>query len=128
MAKSRFARCWYEIVRTSALAFGVGYFRLRWYGIENLPASGGYLLLSNHQSHLDPPLIGAVVPRHINYLARDSLFKNRLFGAFIRSLDAIPIDRNGLGIAGLKETLRRLRPRQTCEWRVLRSGRTGVGS
>lgn len=85
------------------------YFRLRCTGRENIPASGGCLILSNHQSHLDPPLVGLVIPRRVNYVARSTLFKNRIFAAFIRSLDSIPIDREGLGLAGLKETMRRLK-------------------
>lgn len=84
-------------------------FRLRCHGRERLPKTGGYLLLSNHQSYLDPPLVGLVVPRRINYLARQTLFKNKLFALLINSLDAIPIDRDGLGLSGLKETLRRLK-------------------
>ena len=45
----------------------------------------------------------------MNYLARESLFKFAPFRWLIRSLDAIPLDRDGIGIAGLKESLRRLK-------------------
>jgi 1-acyl-sn-glycerol-3-phosphate acyltransferase len=45
----------------------------------------------------------------MNYLARDTLFKNPVLAPLIRFLDAIPIDREGGGLAGLKETLRRLK-------------------
>lgn len=79
------------------------------FGVRYLPQQGGALLVSNHQSHLDPPLIGQAVSRRINYLARRTLFKFFLFRWLIQSLDAIPIDRDGSGIGGIKETMRRLK-------------------
>ena len=78
-------------------------------GRAHLPASGGALLCANHQSVLDPVLVGLAVPRRMNYLARRTLFDHPLLARVIRFLDAIPIEREGLGLAGLKETIRRLR-------------------
>ena len=72
-------------------------------------ASGGVLVVSNHQSHFDPPLVGMGVPRRMNYLARDTLFGFAPFRWLISSLDAIPIDRDGMGLGGIKESLRRLK-------------------
>jgi 1-acyl-sn-glycerol-3-phosphate acyltransferase len=102
-------RLWYEFVRRSALTMAMVFYRIRCHHRERYPTTGGFLVLSNHQSYLDPPLVGACVPRQINYLARKTLFDNRIFGGLIRSLDSIPLDRDGLGIGGLKETLRRLK-------------------
>jgi len=45
----------------------------------------------------------------MNYLARDTLFRVPILAPLIRFLDAIPIDREGLGLSGIKETLRRLK-------------------
>ena len=45
------------------------YFRWRVCGAENVPASGGVILASNHASFLDPPLVGSGLRRDINYLA-----------------------------------------------------------
>ena len=67
------------------------------------------LVVSNHQSHLDPPLVGVACPRRLNCLARETLFHFAPFRWLINSLDAIPIDREGLGLAGIKESLRRLK-------------------
>jgi 1-acyl-sn-glycerol-3-phosphate acyltransferase len=103
------ARAWYAVMRLPVFCFALLYFRVRCHGRHNIPKSGGVLILANHQSHLDPPLVGMMVPRRVNYVARDTLFKNPLFAALIRSLDAIPIDREGLGLSGLKETMRRLK-------------------
>lgn len=89
-------------------AWVVGY-RIRYWGRENIPRQGGVLVVSNHQSHLDPPLVGAGCPRRMNYLARNTLFRFGPFRWLIRSLDAIPIDLEGVGVTGFKETLRRLK-------------------
>lgn len=102
-------RAWYAGMRVVVGLVAFGMFRLRFFHRERFPKTGGFLLLSNHQSHLDPPLVGLGVPRRVNYLARDTLFKNKFFAWLIRSLDAIPIDREGLGLSGLKETMRRLK-------------------
>lgn len=78
-------------------------------GQENIPATEGGLILANHLSFFDPVIVGIACKRRINYLARRTLFKNPLFGALISALDAIEIDRDRSGIAGLKETLVRIR-------------------
>ena len=67
------------------------------------------LVVSNHQSHLDPILVGLACDRRLNYVARDTLFGFAPFRWLIYSLDAIPIDREGIGLGGLKESIRRLR-------------------
>lgn len=99
----------YRIVRGSARMLGVTCFDLRCFGREHLNFPGSALLLSTHQSTLDPVLIGLMDNSELAYLARKTLFKSALFAALIRALNAIEIDREGGGLAGLKETLRRLK-------------------
>jgi 1-acyl-sn-glycerol-3-phosphate acyltransferase len=84
------------------------YFRWRVFGAENVPATGGVILASNHQSFLDPPLVGSALPRDINYLARESLFRFPGIGALLRSWNSVPVDREGGGAKGLKIILDRL--------------------
>lgn len=88
-------------------------FRIRVHGLKNYPSRDGFLICANHQSHLDPVVLGSICPRPINYLGRESLFKFKPFGWFLAWNDTIPIDRDGGGIAGLKETLRRLKKQET---------------
>jgi 1-acyl-sn-glycerol-3-phosphate acyltransferase len=47
--------------------------------------------------------------RHLHYVARKSLFKFAPFRWLITSLDAIPLDRDGMGLEGMKQTMKRLK-------------------
>jgi len=73
-------------------------------GWENVP-DGACLLASNHQSMLDPPLIGSCLPREIAFVARRTLFYNPVFGALIRACNAIPIDRENADIGAIRAAL-----------------------
>jgi 1-acyl-sn-glycerol-3-phosphate acyltransferase len=102
-------RLWYGFLHIVCRFVATLFFQIRVNGREWVPRDGGVMVLSNHQSHFDPVLIGLACDRRLNYLARNSLFGFAPFRWLIQSLDAIPIDREGLGLAGLKETLRRLK-------------------
>ena len=84
-------------------------FHLRTHGRQWAPSSGGALICSNHQSYFDPVLVGQAFDRRLNYLARKALFQVPVLAPAIRHLDAIPVDRDGGGASGWKETLRRLK-------------------
>src|SRR5262245_48127074 len=99
----------YDAFRVLARMVGVGLYGPRLAARDHGPASGGGLVCANHQSMFDPPLVGLTCPRRMNYLARDTLFRVPVLSQLIAFLDAIPIDREGGGLAGLKETLRRLK-------------------
>lgn len=103
------SRLLYDFFRMILQIIALLMFRVRYSGQKNIPSEGGVLVVSNHQSLFDPPLVGIACHRRMNYLARDSLFRFPLFGRLIKSLNAIAIDREGVGIAGIKESLKRLK-------------------
>ena len=84
------------------------YFRWSVYDRHRVPLQGPVILAANHASFLDPPLVGAGLPRAISYLARQNLFKYPGIGWLLRSWNAVPVDREGGGGAGLKAILNRL--------------------
>jgi 1-acyl-sn-glycerol-3-phosphate acyltransferase len=84
-------------------------FDVRFYGRQNIPETGGVLLLSNHQSFLDPPLCGIGVDRHFSYVARDTLFTNPVFGWLISSVNVSAIKRDTADIAAIKLFIEKLR-------------------
>jgi len=71
------------------------WFGLRVRGAEHIPSSGPALIVSNHQSLLDPPAIGGAARRQIYFLAKAELFRIPLFGRLIRAVHARPVRREG---------------------------------
>ena len=107
--RTLFRMVFYRVIRYMARICAVVFFRFHSVGMNRMPATGNALLCSNHQSNLDPALIGLACPRVMNYMARKTLFKSWFFRWLISNLDAIPIDRDGLGVAGIKESMKRLK-------------------
>lgn len=84
-------------------------FQVRCFGREHVPATGGALVCANHQSFLDPVLVGLTCDRTLHYVARSDLFRIPVFGSLIDWYNAIPIDLEGNSLGGIKETLKRVR-------------------
>jgi 1-acyl-sn-glycerol-3-phosphate acyltransferase len=106
---SRLNLAWYQLLqRLLQLVMATAY-HARYFGRENIPPNGAVLVISNHQSHLDPILVGVGCSRFLNYVARESLFSFAPFGRLIHSVGAFPIDRDGMGLGGIKEALKRLK-------------------
>ena len=63
----------------------------------------------NHQSYLDPLLVGLPLQRPISYLARDSLFQAPVVGWILRNTYVMPINRESASTASLREAIRRLK-------------------
>jgi 1-acyl-sn-glycerol-3-phosphate acyltransferase len=102
------ALLWYRFSQYLVATLTLVILRWRATGQGNMPASGGVLLVCNHASFLDVILLGIPLTRPLNFVARSTLFVPGL-GALIRSLGGFPIQREGMGASGMKETLRRLR-------------------
>lgn len=98
---------WHAIQITLRMVFVtcLGY-RAR--GIERISESQGGLLLVNHQSFLDPLLVGLPLQRPVSYLARDSLFPIPVIGWILRRTYVMPISRESVSTASLKAALARM--------------------
>ena len=104
-------RSWllYEMTYWTSMPGFTWSFGLRFEGGRHIPHNGPVLLIANHQSFLDPLLVGvAARRRQLCFLARKSLFRNRLFGGLIRGLNAVPVDQEGFAKEGLRSILDRL--------------------
>jgi 1-acyl-sn-glycerol-3-phosphate acyltransferase len=88
-----------------------GPMRLRVRGKENIPARGPVLVVCNHVSQADPPVMGvAALPRKSHYMAKVELFRVPVLGRIIRGLGAFPVERGGADRRALRlarEILRR---------------------
>lgn len=70
---------------------------VRW--TESLP-DRNVILIANHCSNLDPIILGSFFPRQLRYLAKSELFESKLFGAVIRALGAVPVEKQDSQSAG----------------------------
>ena len=84
-------------------------FNLKVYGRENVPSKGSVLLVCNHQSNLDPMLIGVRLDRTLSYIAKSELFQNRYAARLLRWLGAFPVRQGSVDVYALKEAIARLR-------------------
>jgi 1-acyl-sn-glycerol-3-phosphate acyltransferase len=84
------------------------FFDLKFYGAYYVPKTGGALLVSNHQSYIDPVLLALGLDRTLSYMAKSQLFKNPLFAWLIRSLNAFPVEQGAGDIGAVKESIARL--------------------
>jgi 1-acyl-sn-glycerol-3-phosphate acyltransferase len=93
-------------------AFLKALFRLynRWEvsGQEHVPASGGVLLLANHTSYADPPIVGAACPRPVNFMAKAELFEMPVLSGFISRTHAFPVQRGAADQHALRRAVRLL--------------------
>ena len=77
------------------------FYRLRIYGLEHFYDQAA-IIAGNHASFFDPPILAISWPQEVHFLAREGLFKNRLFGGLIRSLNAHPVSGDAGDIAVFK--------------------------
>ncbi len=73
------------------------FFRSKILGADNIPHDGPALICANHQSFIDPPLVGSAVKRPIHYMARHDLFTVPVLGWLIARVNAFPVKRSGGG-------------------------------
>jgi len=99
---------WYAMLWCPCYAISQVWFRFQFSGKGYVPLEGPVLLVSNHQSNLDPVLVGIACPRQLKYLARQGLFFWP-FSLWIRSLGAVPIDRERGALSGIRTTLELLK-------------------
>lgn len=77
------------VVRTVFILFS----RTRIVNERNVPSEGGLLLVCNHISHLDPPMVGSTCKRMVYFLAKRELFKGFIVGWFMRNSGQVPVHR-----------------------------------
>jgi 1-acyl-sn-glycerol-3-phosphate acyltransferase len=100
---------WYGVCQHVLLVLFSLVFRIRVTHRGRLPARGGVLVVSNHQSYLDPVLVAVGMPRPFHPMARESLFKFLPFALLIRSVYAFPVRRASADLGAVREAMRRLK-------------------
>jgi 1-acyl-sn-glycerol-3-phosphate acyltransferase len=98
----KLAQCFCRIVTTCC-------FDLKVVGLKNFPRDGGVLLVANHQSYLDPVLVGVRLSRPLSYIAKSELFENHLADRVLRWLGSFPVRQGSIDVRAVRETITRLR-------------------
>lgn len=81
-------------------------FRIKVEGIENIPEGENFVVCPNHKSNLDPPVLGLSLPIELRYMAKEELFRNRIFGALLRAVGAFPIRRGKSDVGALRAAVK----------------------
>jgi 1-acyl-sn-glycerol-3-phosphate acyltransferase len=95
----------YHLIRLVGRVF----FRLRVVHRERVINHGPVIMASNHESYLDPPLVGSVADRAIFFLTRKTLLAGPFFGWLLPKLNVIPVDQEGNDRSALKALIRILK-------------------
>lgn len=77
-------------------------YRLEVHGKENIPKGNQYLVAANHLSTLDPPLVGAVMPRPVSFMAKQELFEIKFLRWWLDWLGAFAVNRERLSASTIK--------------------------
>lgn len=99
----------YDVAKAAVQAIARLAFRYRVIGREKVPRTGGLLVVANHISNLDPPLLGIGMPRPVSYMAKKELFAMPILKQLLPRLNAFPVDRQAGGTAALRASLRMLK-------------------
>jgi len=83
-------------------------FRGRVSGRRNVPMQGSLVVVANHGSHLDPPLLGHALGRPVAFMAKEELFRVPLLGPLIRALAAYPVKRGASDREAIRTATARL--------------------
>ena len=85
----------YRWVRLAVGALFKVFVGLRVRGRHNVPKAGPLLLVANHLTYLEPPLIGVVLPRRLTFLTRHDVFDVAWVGRFSRAVGMLPVSPSG---------------------------------
>jgi 1-acyl-sn-glycerol-3-phosphate acyltransferase len=102
----------YTLTRVVCTIIFKTFFRFSVRGRENLK-QGPTILVANHMSYMDPPVVGLAVPWPIHYMAKEELFEIPVLGGLIKRLNAFPVKRGSADRQVLKTTLGLLKRGQT---------------
>ena len=84
-------------------------FRTQIIGRERVPRDGGLLVVCNHISFADPPLVGTAMPRPVDFMTMAELFRKPWLAKLLRTVGCFPVDRSRLDHSAAREAIRRLR-------------------
>ncbi|MGD1904837.1 MAG: lysophospholipid acyltransferase family protein [Leptolyngbyaceae cyanobacterium] len=85
-----------------------GYFRGRVHGVEHIPRQGPLLVVANHASDFDPPIVSCCMRRPVSYMAKEELFRVPVLSTAIRLYGAYPVKRGSADRSAIRSALQQL--------------------
>ncbi|MGB0564488.1 MAG: lysophospholipid acyltransferase family protein [Spirulinaceae cyanobacterium] len=87
-------RIWYHLLKWPVVApLFRGYFQGQIIGLDHIPRQGPVIVVSNHASNFDPPLLSNALQRPVAFMAKAELFEIPVFASAIRLYGAYPVER-----------------------------------
>lgn len=84
----------YDVLeRTGFRRLATALYHVELRGTERIPATGGVILVANHESLFDPWLLALATPRPVHYMAKSELWKYPLVGRTLDAFGAFPVER-----------------------------------
>lgn len=84
-------------------------YRVKIIGLENVSKDEQFIFCANHRTYLDPPLIEVTAKRHIIFLAKEELAKNKFLAFLGEIFEVIYVKRDEKDISAIKSTLKTLK-------------------
>jgi 1-acyl-sn-glycerol-3-phosphate acyltransferase len=84
-------------------------FRTRVAGRDRIPREDGLLVVCNHISFADPPLLGVTMPRPVEFMTMVEMFRKPWMARLLRTIGCFPVDRSRVDQRAVREAIRRLR-------------------
>ena len=84
------------------------YLRGRTYGAKNVPQQGPLVVVSNHASDFDPPILSCCVGRPVAYMAKKELFEIPILKQAIQVYGAYPVSRGAADRSAIRSALKYL--------------------
>jgi len=102
----------YHVATTTMKILLIALTRWQVEGKENVPRKGPLIVVSNHLNNIDPPLLGASIPRKINFMAKQELFEHWFAKAVVEGYGAFPVRRGQLDRKSIRQALEQLQEGQ----------------
>ena len=90
------------VVRAIVLALLRPFVALTVEGLDQVPRTGGFLLVANHLHNADPILIQAALKRPVHFMAKEELFRVPLISTIARLAGSFPVNRQRPGRAAIR--------------------------
>src|SRR4030042_170432 len=98
-------RLFYCVANVAIKILLIALTRWRVEGKENVPRHGSVIVVANHLSNVDPPLLSISVPRRISFMAKQELFRSSFSKFIVRAYGAFPVRRGKLDREAFRQAL-----------------------